>query len=155
MIWKLFTFGFFLDSRTIRKLEHFMTTTCSADSQDFTHKYTKTSENTSLQDILEKNLKDKQKSFFSSGLDDRYNHTETNEIIFNITNFVYQMNLLRKLESDAVSQAEKLAAIERYEREQGDGGYLAQIQNGGLWKDWDQGTYGSPETPPLEWKRSL
>jgi hypothetical protein len=141
MIWKLFTFGFFLDSRTIRKLEYFMTTTCSADSQDFTHKYTKTSENTSLQDILEKSIKDKQKTFFSSGLDERYNHTE---IIFNITNFVYQMNLLRKLESDAVSQAEKLAAIDRYERERGDGGYLAQIKNGGLWKDWQgdiDGTY--------------
>jgi hypothetical protein len=141
MIWKLFTFGFFLDSRTIRKLEYFMTTTCSADSQDFTHKYTKTSENTSLQDILEKSLKDKQKTFFSSGLDERYNQSE---IIFNITNFVYQMNLLRKLESDAVSQAEKLAAIDRYERERGDGGYLAQIKNGGLWKDWQgdiDGTY--------------
>lgn len=141
MIWKLFTFGFFLDSRTIRKLEYFMTTTCSADSQDFTHKYTKTSENTSLQDILEKSIKDKQKTFFSSGLDERYNQSE---IIFNITNFVYQMNLLRKLESDAVSQAEKLAAIDRYERERGDGGYLAQIKNGGLWKDWQgdiDGTY--------------
>jgi hypothetical protein len=53
------------------------------------------------------------------------------------------MNLLRKLESDAVSQAEKLAAIERYERERGDGGYLAQIKNGGLWKDWEGDIDGS------------
>lgn len=92
----------------------------------------------SLKDLLEKRESDKNKNFFKSGRDERYgNETNRYDIIFNITQFVYQMNLLRKLESGQVSVIDKIAAIKQYEKDTSDGGYVAQLKSGGLWKDWN------------------
>jgi hypothetical protein len=90
------------------------------------------------QDILDKRILFKRKYSNESGQDMRYPHlTDPNELIFNITQFYYQMNLLTKLESNQVSVVDKLAAIEQYEKDTQHGGYIAELKNGGLWKDWN------------------
>ena len=138
MFFKLFAIGFIMDSRTIRQLKHATLATMLdepvpyEDSRDFLNKVAK---NDGIKTL------DKEKNLFKSGHDERYdilyNETSRNELIFNITKFVYQMNLLRKLESDKVSIIEKIVAIEQYEKDTSDKGYIVQLKSGGLWKDWN------------------
>ena len=89
-------------------------------------------------DLLEKRESDKKKNIFKSGCDERYgNETDRYDIIFNITQFVYQMNLLQKLESSQVSVTDKISAIKQYKKDTSDDEYVAQLKLGGLYKDWN------------------
>jgi hypothetical protein len=147
MFWKLFAIGFIADTRTIRYMKTLKLATMfaepvpSEDSRNFLNNIAKKEGLSSLKDILEKKENDRSRSSLKSGCDERYsilyNETDRNEFIFNITQFVFQMNLLRKLESDSVSTVEKIAAIEQYEKDTSDSGYVMQLKSGGLWKDWD------------------
>jgi hypothetical protein len=82
----------------------------------------------------------KHDSFFSnnvSGYDMRYNQTNDDEMLLNITRFNYQMKLLNKLNSPNVSQKDKLDAIEQYNIDNRPSKYLPNIKAGGLFKDWE------------------
>lgn len=82
----------------------------------------------------------KQDKFFPdnvSGHDMRYNQTNNEEILLNITRFNYQMKLLNKLNSPNVSQKDKLDAIEKYNLDNRPSKYLPNIKAGGLFKDWE------------------
>lgn len=147
MFLKLFAIGFIMDPRTIRQVKHTTLATILdepvpyEDSRDFLNKVANNDGIKSLKDILEKKTMDNEKNLFKSGRDERYdvlyNETSRNELIFNITKFVYQMNLLRKLESNHVSVIEKVGAIEQYEKDTSDKGYIVQLKSGGFWKDWN------------------
>ena len=160
MFFKLFAVGFMMDSRTIRqsKFAYFHTNykgreptnayatmlmdpEPSNDGRDFLNKIAGREGIRSLKDLLEKKAAAKNQSFFKSGRDERYdilhNETNMNDLIFNITKFTFQMKLLKKLESEKVSVAEKLTAIAEYKKDTDDTGYVAQLKSGGIWKDWN------------------
>ena len=154
MFWKFLTLGFIMDSRNINHINTLMRKwnpsratlfaepVPSEDGKDFLKKITQRHEEIdtfTIEEILEKRKLFKEKYSEKSGIDERYkleDIPDPNEIIFNITQYLYQMNLLRKLESDHVSIVDKMKAIEAYEKDTGDGGYLLQLKNGGLMKDW-------------------
>lgn len=154
MFFKLFAIGFMMDSRTIRQYKsayfHTIYPTYAAmlmdpepsnEGRDFLNKIAGKEGIRSLKDLLEKKAAAKNQSFFKSGRDERYdilhNETNINDLIFNITRFTYQMNLLKKLESEQVSIADKLIAINEYKKDTSDGGYVARLHSGSLWKDWN------------------
>jgi len=154
MFLKLFAIGFMMDSRTIRQYKTvvfpqaksapyatmLLDPVPSDEGRDFLNNIAGKEGIRSLKALLEKREASKNQSFFKSGRDERYdvlyNETKTNEMIFNITKFTYQMNLLKKLESDQVGTEDKLAAIAEYKRDTDDGGYVANLKKGSLWKDW-------------------
>ena len=108
------------------------------DTLNFLNKITGKEGTRSLKDLLEKRESDKKKNIFKSGCDERYgNETDRYDIIFNITQFVYQMNLLQKLESSQVSVTDKISAIKQYKKDTSDDEYVAQLKSGGLYKDWN------------------
>ena len=154
MFFKLFAIGFMMDSRTIRQTKTaYFHTICptyasmlmdqepSNDGRDFLNKVAGKEGIRSLKDLLEKKAAIRNQSFFKSGRDERYdilhNETNTNDLIFNITRFTYQLNLLKKLESEQVSVADKLMAISEYKKDTDDDGYVARLKSGSLWKDWN------------------
>jgi hypothetical protein len=137
MFWRLFALGFVMDQRTVRQLSHIHMSVAFAEpvpdkSQDLkrppiTH-----------EDILDKRILFRRQYSNEGGQDMRYpDLVDPNELIFNITRFYYQMNLLRKLESSEVSLVEKMSAIDQHDKETQDGGYIAELKKGGLWKDWN------------------
>jgi hypothetical protein len=152
MFFKLFAIGFMMDSRTIRQFKTvfspqtatystlLMDPVPSDEGRDFLNNIAGKEGIRSLKALLEKKEAAKNQSFFKSGRDERYdilyNETKANEMIFNITQFTYQMKLLKQLESDQVGKEDKLAAIAEYKRDTEDGGYVANLKKGGLWKDW-------------------
>jgi len=76
------------------------------------------------------------------GRDERYdilyNETNDNEVLVNISRFIRQMDLLRKLESVKIPQQQKLDEIERYNHDNSPSKYAPNIKGGGLFRDWDQ-----------------
>ena len=106
------------------------------DGNDFLRKIIAYENLSSLEEILvEKEIKKKQ-PFFNSGRDERYGIIR-DDMILNITLFNHQMKLLRKLESEKISNIDKLVAITQYRNEAQSGEYLIQIKKSGLMKDWD------------------
>jgi hypothetical protein len=156
MFLKLFAIGFMMDSRTVRQYKTVLFPQSqtvsyasllmepdpvpSDDGRDFLNKIAGKEGIRSLKSLLEKREAAKNQSFFKSGRDERYdvlyNETKANELIFNITQFTYQMKLLKKLEDIQVDKEDKLAAIAEYKKDTDDGGYVANLKKGGLWKDW-------------------
>jgi hypothetical protein len=77
----------------------------------------------------------------TSGRDERYDHyyNETkndHEVVLNISKFMVQMELLRKLECTTLSQNDKLKHIEEYEKVHGRYKYANNITAGGLFNDF-------------------
>jgi len=105
--------------------------------RNFRDKGTTSNLSDTLEEILTKKLSQKRQPMYFSGYDGR-NHVPPNdsEMIFNITRFMYQMELLRILENQSVSIPQKQAAIANYEKTAQNTSYLPQLENGGLWKHW-------------------
>lgn len=141
MFWKLFALGFITDQRTIRMISQCRLENVAIDDvpfddgRNFLNKITNREGTDSLKVLLEK--KESRRMFANvSGCDGRFNETRQHDMIFNITRFIYQMKLLNQLESDDVGVVEKLDAIDQYRKDTTDGGYVANLRAGGLWKDW-------------------
>ena len=141
MFWRLFVAGFVLNKRNIRyfqqtKMTEIIIDESTDDGNDFLRKIIAYENLSSLEEILvEKEIKKKQ-PFFNSGRDERYGIIR-DDMILNITLFNHQMKLLRKLESEKISNIDKLVAITQYRNEVQSGEYLIQIKKSGLMKDWD------------------
>jgi len=77
----------------------------------------------------------------TSGRDERYDHyynvtKNDHEVVLNISKFMVQMELLRKLECTTLSQNDKLKHIEEYEKVHGHYKYANNITAGGLFNDF-------------------
>jgi len=75
-----------------------------------------------------------------SGYDERYNSSKypsDQDIIFNITRFYHQMELLKKIESQKVSQQNKVKLVEEYNKNENPSPMVPNIHAGELYKDWD------------------
>ena len=81
-----------------------------------------------------KQIKLNETEFFFGGFDGRYN--ASNEVILDIHKFRRQMDLLVYLESSRISQPDKIARIELYNKLEGRSKYVGNITNGGLFNDW-------------------
>ena len=81
-------------------------------------------------------------TFFNKnrGYDERYNaskHGSDDDIIFNITKFNRQMELLKKLENKGVSKYDKVKLVEEYNKNENPTSMAPNINEGGLYKDWE------------------
>jgi hypothetical protein len=142
MFWKLFVVGFMMDRRTLHYVSKLKLSTIiippfpNEDGKDFLKKITtKPEDDITLEDILEKRSMFKRQYSEKSGYDERYGN-DTDDIVLNITEFFHKMNLLRTLERVDVSQIDKMAAIDTYEKDTSNS-YSVQIEKGGLMNDWN------------------
>jgi hypothetical protein len=62
--------------------------------------------------------------------------TSTLEDMYRLNDYFYKFKLLKKLTSPTISEAEKLAEIERYES-YNNSKYTVDLTAGGLYKDWE------------------
>ena len=141
MFWRLFVAGFVLNKRNIRyfqqtKMTEIIIDESTDDGNDFLKNIIENNQLYSFEEILEKKTTKKKQSFFNSGRDERYGILR-DDLILNITLFNYQMNLLTKLESNQISNVDKIEAINQYRNEVKSGEYLLQLEKSGLMKDWD------------------
>ena len=141
MFWRLFVAGFVLNKRNIRyfqqtKMTEIIIDESTDDGNDFLKNIIENNQLYSFEEILEKKTTKKKQSFFNSGRDERYGILR-DDLILNITLFNYQMNLLTKLESNQISNVDKIEAINQYRNEVKSGEYLLQLKKSGLMKDWD------------------
>ena len=141
MFWRLFVAGFVLNKRNIRyfqqtKMTEIIIDESTDDGNDFLKNIIENNQLYSFEEILEKKTTKKKQSFFNSGRDERYGILR-DDMILNITLFNYQMNLLTKLESNQISNVDKIEAINQYRNEVKSGEYLLQLKKSGLMKDWD------------------
>ena len=141
MFWRLFIAGFVLNKRNIRyfqptKMTEIIIDESTDDGNDFLKNIIENNQLYSFEEILEKKTTKKKQSFFNSGRDERYGILR-DDMILNITLFNYQMNLLTKLESNQISNVDKIKAINQYRNEVKSGEYLLQLKKSGLMKDWD------------------
>lgn len=90
--------------------------------------------NKSLEEFLDK--KDFKKKFFNNGMDYHKNETNYNEIIFNITDFMYKQELLEKLMDQKISDFKKLEAIKKYRENKKQSEYLININAGKIMEEW-------------------
>lgn len=65
-----------------------------------------------------------------------YNQIQEKQTLEKLRKYVYQMNLLKKLENGGVSDFEKLRAIYEYNYYMESSKYVSNIQSGGLYKNW-------------------
>lgn len=75
-----------------------------------------------------------------SGYDERYNSSKypsDQEDILNLTRFYHQMELLKKLESEKVSQPNKVKLVEEYNKNEQPSPMVPDILSGELYKDWE------------------
>jgi len=78
-----------------------------------------------------------------TGQDERYDtnnnnsHFDQDSVLLNITHFIFQMELLTKLESQHLSQIDKMLVIEEYKKNTNDNEYIIRLKSGSLFKDWD------------------
>ena len=141
MFWRLFVAGFVLNKRNIRyfqptKMTEIIIDESTDDGNDFLKNIIENNQLYSFEEILEKKTTKKKQTFFNSGRDERYGILR-DDMILNITLFNYQMNLLTKLESNQISNVDKIEAINQYRNEVKSGEYLLQLKKSGLMKDWD------------------
>ena len=141
MFWRLFVAGFVLNKRNIRyfqptKMTEIIIDESTDDGNDFLKNIIENNQLYSFEEILEKKTTKKKQTFFNSGRDERYGILR-DDMILNITLFNYQMNLLTKLESNQISNVDKIKAINQYRNEVKSGEYLLQLKKSGLMKDWD------------------
>ena len=141
MFLRLFVAGFVLNKRNIRyfqptKMTEIIIDESTDDGNDFLKNIIENNQLYSFEEILEKKTTKKKQTFFNSGRDERYGILR-DDMILNITLFNYQMNLLTKLESNQISNVDKIKAINQYRNEVKSGEYLLQLKKSGLMKDWD------------------
>ena len=130
MIWKTFLISFILNSGKHKNL-------ILKDSI-----YTSPTRSRSYSEDLDDNnnssfIKNPNSFFSKSGYDNRYNGTQGNDVILNITRFNMQMELLKTLENKHVSQDVKLDFIEQYNKNKNASHMMPDIFSGGLYKDWE------------------
>jgi len=65
-----------------------------------------------------------------------YNQIQEKQTLEKLRKYVYQMNLLKKLENGGVSDFEKIKAIEDYKYVMESSKYISNIESGGLYKNW-------------------
>jgi hypothetical protein len=85
-----------------------------------------------------KDTNENKSSFFFQkiGYDNRYNYSENNDVVINITQFIQQMELLKKLENKNISEPVKMDLIDNYKKDYSPSiGF--NIYEGGLFKDWN------------------
>lgn len=134
MIWKILFIGFILNSK--RRFS----TICRSNTIDHLESLidSQMPKQTNVMNVtntpfFRRNAKE--------GRDERYdilyNETNNNEILVNISRFIRQMDLLRLLESDRISQQRKLDEIERYNHDNSPSKYTPNIKSGGLFRDWN------------------
>ena len=87
-------------------------------------------------DVLSENFFRRQ-----TGIDERYpleiKNEKYNETIYNITENINKLKLLNLLESELISEKEKLNAIDKYKYYNEHSKYVGKISNGGLFDDWN------------------
>jgi len=101
--------------------------------------YSEEFENSNSSNVIEMNTRN---TFFNKnhGYDERYNASKygsDDDIIFNITKFNRQMELLKKLENKGVSKPDKVKIIEEYNKNENPSPIVPNINEGGLYKDWE------------------
>lgn len=141
MFWKLLVVGFMTDTRIIRDLSRLKLSTLIESAEgdkNFLNRLVKPHdpETFTLKEILEKRSLFKSQYSEKSGWDERPSNDSDSEMVLNITEFFHKMELLNKLESDSVSILDKMAAIEKYEKDIGKMSYTPDLKKGGLMKDW-------------------
>jgi hypothetical protein len=75
----------------------------------------------------------------SGGFDERFNQTSDNnsEMLITFQKNMVKMNLLKKLQSMDISEAEKLKEVEKYQSDNYESKYLYNLEAGGLYNDWN------------------
>jgi hypothetical protein len=141
MFWKLLVVGFMTDTRIIRDLCRLKLSTLiepAEGDKNFLNRLVRPHdpETFTLKEILEKRAIFQHQYSEKSGYDERPSNNSDNEMVLNITEFFHKMKLLNKLESDDVSILDKMAAIEKYERDVDKISYTPDLKRGGLMKDW-------------------
>jgi hypothetical protein len=137
MIWKTFLISFILNSGKHKNLIlmdsiHTSNGKISRRSRSYSEDLDNLTETTKFSFIKNDN------TFFSkSGYDNRYNGTDDNDMILNITKFNRQMELLKTLENKHVSQHVKIDFIEQYNKNENPSPLIHDIFSGGLYKDWE------------------
>jgi hypothetical protein len=85
---------------------------------------------------------DKPNRYLEGGIDYRYNITENvdDELVYNISRFLYKQKILKTLQDDTVSINTKLEHIYEYDSENNLSISGPNINAGGLWDDWKNDT---------------
>ena len=95
--------------------------------------------------ILSKKL-NKMRREYGGGYDQRdigktclekiYDQIQEKKTLEKLRKYSYQMNLLKKLQNNQVSEFEKLREIEEYKYYMESSKYISNIESGGLYKNW-------------------
>jgi len=96
--------------------------------------------NTNILDLEEEDFFKKKgfhkNKFFNDGMDYHKNDTKYNEIILNITDYMYKQELLEKLQNKKISNLQKLEAINNYRKNKNVSEYLININAGKIMEEW-------------------
>jgi len=139
MIWKAILFGFILKNIKNKQLVlHDSVPTSSIPKRQRSYSDEFDNMNSTEKEIII----NCSRSFFGrrSGYDETYNssnHPSDQEVIFNITKFNRQMELLKMLENKNVNQNNKVKLIEEHNKNEYPNPIVPNIFRGGLYKDWD------------------
>ena len=139
MIWKAILFGFILKNIKNKQLilnDSIPTSSIPKRQRSYSDEFD--TMNTTEKEIII----NCSRSFFNrhSGYDETYNsskHPSDEDIIFNITRFNRQMELLKTLENKNMSQSNKVKYIQQYNKDEYPNPIMPNIFSGGLYKDWD------------------
>ena len=73
------------------------------------------------------------------GFDERFNQTsdKNSEMLITFQKNLVKMNLLKKLQSSHIGEAEKLKEIEKYQNDNYEMKYFYNSEAGGLYDDWN------------------
>jgi hypothetical protein len=140
MIWKTFLVSFMLNASKYKRLLILDSTYTSSIPEKIPRRSRSYSDD--LDNCTESTnsyLNKEANTFFSKpGYDNRYNGTDNDtDIVLNITKFNIQMDLLKTLENDNVSQHVKIKLINQYNKNEIHSPLKPDIFSGGLYKDWD------------------
>jgi len=136
MIFKLFVIGFVLQNKDLHVNKKWLR---YANKTTVIMEEMKIDNNTNIFDSEEDIFKKKgihKKKFFSDGMDYHKNDTKYNEIILNITDFMYKQELLEKLQNQKISDLQKLEAINNYRKNKNVSEYLININAGKIMEEW-------------------
>ena len=78
------------------------------------------------------------KRIVEGGIDKRYNQTDTDfELLQKLKKFNYQLQLLKQLQDEKISQYAKVDSIEEYKKNEDPSKYVPNLLNGGLFSEWN------------------
>jgi hypothetical protein len=140
MIWKTFLISFILNSGKYKNLM-LMDLSYTASLPEKIPRRSR-SYSDDLDNFMVSNsssfIKSSNTLFSKPGYDNRYNGTDNDsDIILNITRFNMQMEILKTLDNNHVSQHVKLDLIEQYNKNKNPSPLIPNIFSGGLYKDWE------------------